>query len=320
MYYIGIDLGGTAIKVGLTDENGNIIDKVSSGTGAKRENEEIFKDMAKLSRDVCEKAGVSFDEVESIGLATPGLVQGSLIRFAGNLGFMDLDAGALLGEMTGKKVYVGNDASLAALGEALCGAGKGAKSIAMLTLGTGLGMGIVIGDAVYVGANGGAGEFGHIIVERNGYPCTCGNKGCIECYTSATALVRMTVEAMEKDKNSKMWELCEGDISKVSAQTAWRARDVDDKTAVEVVDMYTDYVSIAIANAVNILQPETVLIGGGVSNEGENMFKILREKAGKMFFANRTTVVQPSVKKAELGNNAGMVGAAMFGKTGGKIA
>lgn len=320
MYFIGIDLGGTAIKVGLTDENGNIIEKVSADTGAKRENEEIFKDMANLSREVCEKAGVSFDEVESIGLATPGLVQGSLIRFAGNLGFMDLDAGALLGEMTGKKVYVGNDANLAALGEALCGGGKDAKSIVMLTLGTGLGMGFVTGDAVYVGSNGGAGEFGHTIIERNGYPCTCGNKGCIECYTSATALVRMTVEAMEKDKASKMWELCEGDIAKVSAKTAWRARDVGDKSASEVVEMYTDYVSIAIANAVNVLQPETVLIGGGVSNEGENMFKILREKAGKMFFANRTTVVQPSVKKAELGNNAGMVGAAMFGKTGGKIA
>ncbi len=320
MYYVGIDLGGTAIKVGLVDENGNIIEKISADTGAKRDNEEIFRDMAKLSRDVCVKAGVDYDEVESIGLATPGLVQGSVIRFAGNLGFADLDAGEMLGKLSGKKVYVGNDANLAALGEALCGAGKGTKSVVMLTLGTGLGMGIIIDGAVYVGANGGAGEYGHTIIERNGHPCTCGNRGCIECYTSATALARMTVEAMQKDKQSEMWKICGGDLSKVGAQTAWRARDVGDKTAIEVVEMYTDYVAIAIANAVNTLQPEMVLVGGGVSNEGENMFSILREKAGKMMFANKTSVKQPSISKAELGNDAGMIGAAMFGKTGGKIA
>lgn len=320
MYYIGIDLGGTAIKVGLVDENGNILEKISAHTGAKRANEHIFKDMAKLTHDVCEAAGVRYDEIEAIGLATPGLVQGSVIRLAGNLGFYDLDAGEMLGKLTGKKVYVGNDANLAALGEALCGGGKGAGSVVMLTLGTGLGMGVIIGGAVYVGANGGAGEYGHTIIERNGYPCTCGNRGCLECYTSATALVRMTVEAMNRDKESEMWKLCGGDLNKVSAQTAWRTRDVGDKSANEVVEMYTDYVSIAIANAVNTLQPETVLIGGGVSNEGENLFSILREKAGKMMFANKTTVKQPAIQRAELGNDAGMVGAAMFAKTGGKTA
>ncbi|MBR3870396.1 MAG: ROK family protein [Clostridia bacterium] len=320
MYYVGIDLGGTAIKVGLVDENGNIIEKISADTGAKRENEEIFKDMAKLSRDVCRKAGVSYDEIESIGLATPGLVQGDVIRFANNLGFFDLDAGKMLGEMTGKKVYVGNDANLAALGEALCGGGKGASSVAMLTLGTGLGMGIIIDGAVYVGANGGAGEFGHTIVERNGHPCSCGNKGCLECYTSATALVRMTLDAMKEHKESEMWKMCGGNLTKVSGQTAWRARDTGDKTAEEVVDMYTDYVSIAIANAVNTLQPEVVLIGGGVSNEGENLFSILRKKAGSMMYANKTSVKQAEIKRATLGNKAGMVGAAMFAKTGGKTA
>ncbi len=320
MYYIGIDLGGTAIKVGLVDENGKIIEKVSAETGANRENEEIFKDMAKLSQDVCNKAGVKYEDVESIGLATPGLVQGSVICFSGNLGFYDLDAVEMLGKLTGKKVYVGNDANLAALGEALCGSGKGASSVVMLTLGTGLGMGIIIDGAVYVGANGGAGEYGHTVIERNGYPCTCGNKGCLECYTSATALVRMTIEAMKENKESEMWKMCGGDLTKINAQTAWRARDIGDKAAIDVVETYTDYVSIAIANAVNTLQPETVLIGGGVSNEGENMFKILREKAGGMMFANKTDVKQPSIKKAELGNDAGMVGAGMFAKTGGKIA
>lgn len=320
MYYIGIDLGGSAIKTGIIDDAGAIVKKISAVTEAQRGNEAVFDDMAAQCVKVCEEAGIDYADIESIGLATPGLVQGSVIRFAGNLGFFDLDAGKMLSERTGKSVYVGNDANLAALGEALCGGGRGAQSVAMLTLGTGLGMGIVLGNSVYVGANGGAGEFGHIIVERDGEPCTCGNRGCIEGYTSATALSKKTVHEMIEHPESKMWEIVGGDVKKVNAQTAWRARDVGDKTAIEVVEWYTDYVAIAITNAVNTLQPEVVLIGGGVSGEGENLMSILRAKAGSMLFANQTDVKQARIEKALLGNDAGMIGAAMFAKTGGKTA
>lgn len=317
MYFIGIDLGGTAIKTGIVNQDGKIITKTSIQTKANRDNMEIMKDIADSCHKVCKIANIKFEDIAAIGMGTPGLVQNGVIRFAGNLGFNNLNAAKILTEMLSADVYVANDANVAALGEVMCGGGVGYKNAAVLTLGTGLGLGIIIDGKIFVGSNGGAGEFGHTIVEKNGHQCSCGNKGCIETYTSATALIRDTKLAMEKDRNSLMWNECGGNIENAGGRTAFNAYYKGDKAAIEVIENYTDYVAIAIANVVNIIEPEIVLIGGGISGEGEGLMEPLRKKASAMLFGNKAEVKQPKIEKAILGNDAGLIGAAMFGKKNG---
>lgn len=316
MYYLGIDLGGTNIAVGIVDENLNIVLKDSVKTLTKRPTNEIIDDMAALCKSLVERAGISFEEIEYLGVAAPGSIDpvNGIVRYSNNVKMSNYPlADELKNRLPIKKVYLENDANAAALGEAKAGAGKGYSDLVMITLGTGVGGGIVIGGKLYSGFNHCGAELGHTVIEFNGRPCSCGRKGCFEAYSSATGLINITKEKMAEDNNSLMWKLVGGDINRVNGRTAFDAAKKGDKSGLAVVDMYIKYLACGLTNLVNIFQPQVLCIGGGVCGEGDYLLqpliKIIRES--EYGAANQTNFSQ--IKIAELGNNAGIIGAAALG-------
>lgn len=311
MYKVGVDLGGTNIAVGVVNEKYEIVGRGKVKTNLPRRAEEIFADIAKAVFMAVEDAGLTMDDISSIGVGTPGSVNAEgVIEFSNNLGFVNVPAKKMLEELTGKKCAFDNDANAAALGEAYAGAGNGAQNFVAVTLGTGVGSGIIINGKVLGGINGAAGEMGHTVIVVDGDQCNCGRRGCWERYASATALIRQTKEKMLACPDSKMWELCENDIEKASGRTAFNAMYMGDEAGKQVVDAYIYYVSVGVTNIVNTFQPEVVCIGGGISNEGENLLKPLREHVEKeryTKYAKKQTVIC----KAVLGNDAGIIGAAL---------
>ncbi len=314
MYRIGVDLGGTNIVSAVVDENNKIIARAKEKTNAPRPAEEIFDDIAKTVKDALYSAGLTMDDIESIGVGTPGSVNKAkgLIEFANNLGFDNVPAYALLKERTGcKNIYFDNDANCAALGEAVAGCGKGAKDFVAITLGTGVGSGIVVGGKLVTGVNYAAGEMGHMVIVYDGEQCNCGRKGCWERYSSATALIRQTKDAMIKDPFTKMWDIVDGDIRKVDGRTAFDGMRAEDDTAKKVVANYMGYLACGMSNIINTFQPEVLCVGGGVGNEKENLLGPVR----KMINSQRYSVhaeKQTKICCAELGNDAGIIGAALL--------
>ena len=315
MYSIGIDLGGTNIAAGIVDENYNLIKKASIPTGADRDATAIIDDMAKLVNTLISDASLTPDDIIAAGIASPGSVnpERGTVEYANNLPFKAFPICSMLAERTGiKKVCIDNDANAAALGEAVAGAAKGAKDSVMITLGTGVGGGIIIDGKIYSGFNYAGAELGHIVIVYDGVPCSCGRKGCWEAYSSATALVRMTKEKMEANKDSKMWELCSGDINRASGKTSFNAAREGDKAAIELVDEYISYLACGICNILNIFQPEIISIGGGISNEKSNLIDPLIAKVREQEYGAKSGVDRPftQIKIAELRNDAGIIGAA----------
>ncbi len=312
MYRIGVDLGGTNIVAGLVDENNKIIEKAQTPTNIPRPPEKIFDDIAKVVKEVLEKSGVPLSEVKSIGVGTPGSVNkaNGYIDFANNLEFNKVPAKEMLEARIGKTVYLDNDANCAALGEAVAGAGNGVKNFVAVTLGTGVGSGIIVDGKLVVGMNYAAGEMGHHVIVYDGEQCNCGRRGCWEKYASATALIGQTKDAMRHDHDSKMWELVKN-IDEVNGRTSFDAMRMGDATAKNVVDRYINYVACGIINIVNALQPEMICIGGGIANEGENLLEPIRrilERERYSIYAKKQTLIC----KAELGNDAVVIGAALL--------
>lgn len=315
MYYIGIDLGGTNIAAGIVDEDFKIVKKGSVPTMPNRDPEEIIKDMAKLCQSLIDDMGISINEVEYAGIASPGTANHNtgVVEYANNLPFLNFPIAEILKKhFPVKKVLLENDANAAAKGEAVAGAAKGYKDSVMITLGTGVGGGIIIDGKVYAGFNCAGAELGHIVIEHNGKPCSCGRKGCWEAYSSATALIRMTKEKMQETKDTIMWEMCGNDIDKVSGKTAFAAMKQGDKAGAEVVDMYISYLACGIANIINIFQPEVLSIGGGICNEGKYLMDPLMKIVNGETYGTQERK-RPQVKIAELGNDAGIIGAATLG-------
>ncbi|MBO4356251.1 MAG: ROK family protein [Clostridia bacterium] len=316
MYYFGIDLGGTNIAAGIVDENYNIIAKGSTPTIPSRPTDEIVADMAALCKKIAEGAGIPLSAIEACGIASPGTANSDtgVVEYANNIPMLYYPMTKKLSEFLGiGKVYLDNDANAAALAEALAGSAKGASSAIMITLGTGVGGGIIINGKIYSGFNHAGAELGHIVIEKDGKPCTCGRKGCWEAYSSATGLINMTKEKMLSDRNTVMWKMCDNNIDKVSGRTAFNAmKHYKDKAATEVCDRYISYLACGIANIMNIFQPEVISIGGGVSNEGDPLFVPLREKAYKEDYA-KNSANHPKIVRATLGNDAGIIGAAALG-------
>lgn len=313
MYYIGIDLGGTNIAVGIMDENYRIIRKGSTPTPAK-DPQGIVRAMKDLCCRLVEEAGLSFEEIAYAGIATPGIVdrEGGEVVYANNISFYHFPlAKLLMAELPLKAVYLENDANAAALGEAKAGAARGTKSSVMITLGTGVGGGIIINGKVYMGANCAAGELGHIVIEKGGYPCTCGRRGCWEVYSSATALVRMTKEKLSACPDSKMHARVKKDGT-VNGRTAFALCREGDGAAKEVVDTYISYLACGIVNLINIFRPEILVIGGGISGEKENLLAPLRPLIQAEVYGGSVTKAA-ELRIAELGNDAGIIGAACLG-------
>lgn len=315
MYYIGIDLGGTNIAVGLVNEEGKIVYKKSTPTLASRTPEEIVKDMAMTSLAVVEEFGISMDKVASVGVACPGFIEKKLglLLTGANLPFHDYEMRKEIQKHINKPVYLDNDANCAAWAEAVAGAAKGVKDSVMITLGTGVGGGIVVNGSLYSGFNFYGAELGHMVIEVDGKQCGCGRKGCWEAYSSATALIKMTKEYADNDKNSLMWNLYEEE-GKFTGRTAFEAAKQGDKSAQAVVDEYIKYLAAGIANIISIFQPEVFVIGGGVSNQGENLLAPLRIAVAKEKYEGTDSPYfkDGKIVQAVLGNDAGIVGAALL--------
>lgn len=319
MYYIGVDLGGTNIAVGIVDENYNIVKKGSVPTMANRDGKLIIRDMADLCLKLVEEADLTMDDIAYAGVATPGTANSAdgVVEYANNLPFVKFPLAALLGEyLGGKKVYIENDANAAAKAEAIAGVAKGEKFSVMITLGTGLGGGVILDGQVLSGFNFAGAELGHTVVVRDGRQCTCGRKGCWETYSSATGLVRSTkekiAECIEKGIPSLMIDMVDGDPEKASARTAFSAMKQGDKAAAEVVDDYITVLAIGIGNMINIFAPNVLSIGGGICNEGDNLLVPLKEKVAKEVYT-REGYPSTEIKIATLGNDAGILGAAVLG-------
>ncbi len=315
MYRIGIDLGGTNIAVGLVNEFCRIVVKKSTPTQANRPSDEITADMARLCLEVCAEAKTSITDIESIGIATPGIanLDNGCVEYSCNLPFRRYPIVKTLASMLdipSDKVKIANDANAAAYGEAVAGAARGASDSIMVTLGTGVGGGIILGGKIFTGFNHAAGEIGHIVIETNGALCGCGRRGCWEAYSSATALIRMTKEKIaECEKEGRYTMMSETD--RVTGRTACDAMRAGDPAAKEVYDKYVYYLATGLANMINIFQPEIISLGGGVSNEGQSLIDALlpiirKEQYGTDFLVNT------QIRIAELGNDAGMIGAAMM--------
>ncbi|HBQ63770.1 MAG TPA: glucokinase [Clostridiales bacterium] len=315
MFTIGIDLGGTNIAAGLVDAAGNLVCKKSVPTLRDRDHTDIIKDMAMLSFKVAEEAGVDMKQIHSIGIGSPGTpdIPRGIIVYANNLNFRNVPMAAEMNKYIQLPVHIDNDANCAALAESRAGAAKGHKHSVTITIGTGIGSGVIIDGRIYSGFNNAAAEMGHMVILSGGELCTCGRLGCWEAYASATALIRQTRQAAMVDSHSKINNLVEGNLDRVDAKTAFDAARIGDETGKQVVDQFIFYLADGVVNLINIFQPEVLVVGGGVCKEGETLLGPLRELVRKSAYT-REEVPQTQIRVAQLGNDAGIVGAALLGR------
>lgn len=307
--YAGIDFGGMSVKVGLFDDRANLLTKLSAATSKEDGYAATVEKTMQTVRGACAKAGVPASQLAAVGMGTPGVIDGEngiVVRWT-NYGWEDKPFAADLEKGLGVPVRVTNDANAAALGEAKFGAGKKYKSSILLTLGTGIGSGIVLDGKLFEGTCGGGAEAGHMVIESGGVPCPCGRRGCFEQYASATALIRDTKRAMFENKNSALWRIA-GTPENVDGRTAFLAARGGDAAARKVVDTFVQYLADGIANLVALFRPEAILLGGGISGEGEALLAPLRRRVGERLYVDAARIPLALVRAA-LGNDAGIWGA-----------
>ena len=313
MYRVGIDLGGTNIVAGVVNDEYQIIAKANCKTAVPRPEADICDSMAAVVNEALEKAGITLDDVDYIGIGVPGAVnpETRIIETSPNLFFQNWEVAKMMEERLHKYTKVENDANAAALGEFLAGSAKGSKNAVAITLGTGVGGGIIIDGKIYSGSNYAGAELGHMVIVKDGVECGCGRKGCWEAYASATALIRMTKNAIrnEKAEFSYMLNAVGGDIEKVDGKTAFDAMLAGDNTGAAVVNEFIGYLATGIINVINIFQPDVLCIGGGIANQGENLLGPLRTIIERERFTKHNDK-QTKVCVATLGNDAGIIGAA----------
>lgn len=314
-YTIGIDLGGTTMTAGLVNEDYEIIGKITRPTRLPRPAQDLEKALADLCRSVAHDNNVAFSEVEYVGIGTPGSVNFTtgFVGYNTNFGYYDWNLGPDMEKLLGCKVYIENDANAAAFGEYIAGGAKGTSDAVIITLGTGIGSGIILGGKILRGFNFAAGEMGHTVIVKGGRSCNCGRNGCWERYASSRALSEDAKTAMADHRDSLMWEIA-GDIDHVNAKTPFDAMERGDALAKQVVDNWLEYVGCGIANVVNTFEPDVICIGGGVSNQGETLLVPVRayvEKETK----NITGSNAPRICACVLRNDAGVIGAAALAKS-----
>lgn len=316
MFYLGIDIGGTNLAAGVINENHEIVAKFGAKTVVPCTAEKFADDITNVIHGVLNAANITIDDVPWVGIGCPGTINpiSGVVEYSNNLYFENLPLRKLLQErLNGKEILMENDANAAAYGEYIAGALKGADNAIAVTLGTGLGGGIIINHKLYSGNNFGGAELGHSVIVVDGKPCTCGRKGCWESYSSATGLINITKEHMQNsEKDSEIWKIANGNIDKVTGRTAFDAMRAGDPTGQAVVDEYIYYLSVGVANMINIFQPDILCIGGGICNEGETLLAPLRKLAlSQQYVADEAK--QTKICKALLGNDAGIIGAAILG-------
>lgn len=316
--YIGIDVGGTNLVAAVVNHQNEIVARAKRRTAESPTAEMLCDDLVALAMEAADNAGIARSDVEYVGLGIPGSVdrKRGIIQYTPNAPFRNTPIREWFHKTWDVPVFVGNDANCASLGEYYAGAARGKHSAVVVTLGTGVGIGAVVEGQSFLGFNGDGMEGGHMVIEFGGALCNCGRRGCWEQYSSATALKRLTKEEMLRSSGSVMWEMCEGTIDKVGGRTAFQAARNGDEAGKRVVDLYLNYLAVGLTNLVNIFQPEILCLGGGVSNEGDDLFlNPLRELvAGQSYNNNEDGAPQTLLVKCQLGNDAGIIGAALLGK------
>lgn len=313
-YRVGIDLGGTNIVAGVVNSDYEIIARAECKTAIPRPEADVCDSMADVVKKAVKKAKLTMDDISSIGIGVPGAVNPTtgIIETSPNLLFKNWDVRTMMMErLNNKFVKIENDANAAALGEFLAGSAKGCINAVCVTLGTGVGGGIIIDGKIYSGSNFAGAELGHMVIVKDGKECGCGRKGCWEAYASATALINMTKDAIrnEKPEFSYMLNSVEGDINQVNGKTPFDAMLAGDFTGKAVIDDYVSYLACGIVNVINIFQPDVLCIGGGVSKQGETLLGPVRAIVEQERITKHNDK-QTVICAATLGNDAGIIGAA----------
>ena len=312
MARIGIDIGGTFLKAGAVADDGQVLSTVSRPTGAGRPADAVIADIAAVARDAADAAGLAMTDVELVGAGCPGTCnrQTGIVEYANNLDFVNVPLCEKLHELLCVPVYVENDANAAVLGEHIAGAARGADDCACITLGTGVGGGVMVNGRLLSGVNYSGGELGHMVICVDGEPCNCGRNGCWEAYASVSALVRQTKAAMSEHPDSAMWQLAPSP-EQVDGRTSFDAMRLGDPVAAAVVARYLRYVAAGLINIINIFQPEVLCIGGAISKEGDTLMEPIRRQIREERYS-RYADRQTRLCVAELGGRAGMIGAAFL--------
>ena len=283
-YYVGIDLGGTFVKGGVVDEDGTILYQDKVPTEREKGAEKVMDNMATLVEMVLQGANIKKEQTVGVGVGVPGMIdsKAGVVIYTNNLAWSDIPLAQEIKNRTGLPVAIANDAHVATLGEVKFGAAKNYDNAIMLTLGTGVGGGIVIDGKLVEGNKSAGAELGHTVIQVGGEQCTCGRKGCLETYASATALIRDTKRAMQENQDSKMWEI--GSLDCVTGKTAFDYKEID-ASAKAVVEKYIEYLGQGIANMANIFRPEVVILGGGVCAQGDALIKPVQAVLDREIYA-----------------------------------
>lgn len=306
--YVGIDVGGTNLKAGLVDEQGRLLAVRKVPLGMFQGEEFFARRLAELAAQTAHDGGVAPETLEHIGIGVPGTTEGGLVLFTCNIPMKNVPLAKLVNRYLDVPVMLGNDADCAAVGEYFCGAGRGVSDFVVVTLGTGVGGGLILGGKLRPGS-----ELGHIVTHRGGDLCNCGRRGCWERYASASGLIRLTREKMDAAPDSLLWELSEKG-ERVEGRTAFLAAERGDETAKEVCRIYVEELACGVIDLINLLRPEIVSLGGGVSGAPEDLLLTpLRTLVDRECYASHGGQLA-RITKAELGNDAGMIGAALLGK------
>lgn len=313
MVYIGIDVGGTGVQVGVVSEQGQILATDSFPTGVGRPYQEMVQDMVRCTKSAVTKAGLTLEDVMSIGLGIPGIADAKTgtVIFCTNLGWRDIPLRAEIQKYIDKPVYIDNDATVAGLAESVAGVSANTDSSVFLTLGTGVGGGIIIHGKVWSGSHGVGSEIGHMILKMGGEPCTCGNHGCVERYCSATAIIRMAREAVKEHPESAILTGAKGDPANINAKIVFDAAKAGDPVGMQVFREYVSYLAQAISNIIQFLDPEVIALGGGVSKAGDFLLNAVREEVPHYLLYKNIPAAR--IELAKLGADAGIIGAAMLG-------
>ena len=314
MVYVGIDVGGTGLKAGVVDESGNILSKASCPTQVERGAEPVVNDMAHLALKAIAEANLTVDDVKAIGVGIPGIEdpRTGRVPFCTNLYWHDVPLVEWMRRVVDKPIYIGNDATVAGLAESVSGVSAGVKNSVFITLGTGVGGGIVIDGKVYSGSNGVGSEIGHMITVAGGEPCSCGNKGCWERYASATAIIRMGVKSAKNNPDGALAKAVGGKIEDITAKHVIDLAKSGDPDCAAVFDEYVYHLCVGLVSIINFIDPEVIALGGGVSAAGAFLLDAVREKLPSMIFYKAMPYAR--IELATLGNDAGIIGAAMLGR------
>lgn len=311
MYHIGVDLGGTNIVVGLVDEYGTIIKTISKPTLSTRPTNEIFDDIILMCKQLIKEYNLDKKNLKSIGMGIPGEIDSKkcIINYSNNIPIKNFNVKEYVKKELDFPIFIANDADCAALGELTSGSAKNCSDIIILTLGTGVGGGIIINNKIYSGFYAGGAEIGHQTIIHKGKECTCGNKGCLEAYASATALIKEAQNMALKNPSSMINNKLNNDVNNIDAKLVFDCAEKGDKYSIELVNNYIEYLSVGVANLVNIFKPEMILIGGGISKQKDKLILPLIERTKEKVFGKNLIT---KIDIASLGNDAGVIGAAML--------